>query len=397
MEGNGLGVTRALARHAIPCVGVGVPAWQPAYATRTCRVVRCPEWSSGALVEELLTLGREFERKAPLLITKDEPVLWISEHRDVLDPFYEINLPRPDVVQLLMSKIDFLRVAVSEGWPIPKTWIVNERDELIDSLPDIPLPCILKPAVKNSDFRRHSPRKAFKVASHEELIAAYDLVSQWEREVVVQEWVGGEDDRISYCLAYYDREGEPLAHYPGRKLRQWPVNCGNTAIAAPAPESWAEPITSLTRKIFEFVGFRGLGSIEFKMGAAGEPAIMEPTVGRTNYQNEIAVLNGVNIPAIAYFDLVGSEGELPASAHRKQKLIDGWADLRASRELRRSGRLTFWGWLGSRRGPKRYMLWRLTDPGPFMAFAWGFFARSFRRLLRLPSWLFRRLTRSKRA
>ncbi len=369
MEANGLGVARSLAQHSIDTIGLGMPAWRAEYATRSCRVIRCAEWSRKTLIEELVALGRRLEGKAPLLITKDEPVLWISDYRDALSEWYEITLPDHDTVHRLMNKIRFLQTSLDEGWPVPKTWIVRKRVELMDRLAEIPLPCILKPAVRNSEFRRNAPHKAFKVATRNELVEAYDLVATWESEVVIQEWVEGEDDRIAYCLAYYNREGRPLALFPGRKLRQYPIDCGNTAIAAPVPNAWAEPILCLTRRIFERVGFRGLGSIEYKMRADDEPVIMEPTVGRTNYQNEIAVLNGVNIPAIAYFDLVGQDARHPRVTVRPCKLVDGEAEFRAFLELRRAGRLTLRRWLMDRSGRKRYMMLRLADPAPFLAAA----------------------------
>jgi hypothetical protein len=38
--------------------------------------------------------------------------------------------------------------------------------------------------------------------------------------------------------------------------------------------------------------------------------MVEPTAGRTDYQEEIAVLNGVNIPLAAYCDLTNSVTEM---------------------------------------------------------------------------------------
>jgi D-aspartate ligase len=194
------------------------------------------------------------------------------------------------------------------------------------------------------------------------------MVAQWEKEVVIQEWINGGDDRVAYCLTYYDRQSQPLALYAGRKLRQWPIDCGVTALAEPAPRAWAGDLIDITDAIFRKVGYRGLGSIEFKMRPeSDEPVIMEPTVGRTNKQNEIAVVNGQNIPSIAYFDMVG-DGSFPAYTNlRRVKLVDGWAEPRAAWLYYRSGRLTFGQWLSDWRGEKRYMRFRLNDPAPYAA------------------------------
>lgn len=327
-------------------------------------------WSEDALVSDLLAIGRRLDAKAPILITKDEPVLWISANRVALSEYFEIDLPEPDAVLLLMDKIRFQAYATERGWPLPCTWLANNHAEVEAMLGGITFPCILKPAVKNHEFRRKSPRKAFKIFSARELMETYALVSEWEPEVIVQEWIDGSDDRVAFGLGYWDAQAKPLAVFPGRKLRQYPPECGNTALSERAPAEWRDELVSLTTKIFDEVGYRGLGSVEYKVRPDGRLVIMEPTVGRTNYQNEVAVVNGVNLPAIAYYDAAGMRPELERildaarREHPATKLIDSLADYRSARFYIAESRLTWRDWLRSRSGRKRSMLFRLYDPAP---------------------------------
>ncbi len=384
LEVNGLGVARALARNGIPCIGYSTPPWHPSRWTNSCRVIPATEWTEEAVVDDLMRIGQTLSAKAPIMITKDETVMWISETREQLGRYYEINLPDPSVVDLLMDKQKFTELALAEGWPVPRTWYVSSREELMSRLGGIVYPCILKPAVKNSEFRSKAPEKAWRIFDVDELVRVYEMVAQWEKEVVIQEWIEGGDDRVAYCLTYYDRNSRPLALYAGRKLRQWPIECGVTAMAEPAPRGWASRIIDLTDTIFRKVGYRGLGSIEYKMRpGSDEPVIMEPTVGRTNKQNEIAVVNGQNIPAIAYYDLIGS-GYFPAYTNLKPvKLIDGWAERKAALTYYRAGRLTVSDWLADWRGKKRYMRVRMSDPGPAAALIYKNVRGLGRRALRL--------------
>jgi predicted ATP-grasp superfamily ATP-dependent carboligase len=271
-----------------------------------------------------------------------------------------------------MSKLCFLEKAGAKGWPMPESWLVNSEAELAGCLDQITLPCILKPAIKNHAFRLHSPKKAFKVQTREELQAVYRMVSQWEPEVLVQEWIAGGDDRVVFCLGYWNRSGKAVALFPGMKLRQWPPECGNTALSAPVSDPLRTRLTMLTGEILGSFGYRGLGSVEFKLREDGSPVIMEPTVGRTNYQNEIAVVNGVNLPAIAYFDLLGRQDMVEQlgtakSPEKPVKLIDELADTKSARFYIGNGALTASQWRESRRGSKKDMLFRWTDPAPFLA------------------------------
>jgi predicted ATP-grasp superfamily ATP-dependent carboligase len=294
-------------------------------------------------------------------------VLWLSKNRDKLGNNLEINLPSRATVELMMSKTRFLELAQSEGWPMPTTIRVESLEELRSCLHTVRYPCILKPAMKNEKFRQNSPRKAFRLSSESELLECYRMVSQWEQSVVIQEWIEGGDERIAYCLAYYSRASEPLAVFAGQKLRQFPVNWGNTAIAAPAPPEWRDRILELSQHIFEKVRYQGLGSIEYKMRADGTPVIMEPTVGRTDWQSEVAVINGVNIPAVAYLD-TATISDLPRVATvPPHKLVDGRAHRRFLFQSVRDGEMSLGQWFTERRGRKRYMVWRANDPGPFLS------------------------------
>lgn len=368
MEANGLGVARALAQEAIPCIGLAGPAWSPFCQTNTCEIVYGTSWSRLGLLQDLSAIGKRLQAKAPLIITKDESVIWISEAREELAQWYEIVLPEVSVVNLLMNKAKFLERATKEFWPIPRTWTIGNKDELLGCMSEIVYPCILKPQVKNSLFREYSPKKAYKVNDTDELVRAYDLVGQWEKEVIIQEWIEGDDDHVAFCLTYSDRQGRLLGLFSGRKLRQWPIRCGNTALSEPAPIEWREPMEALTRKIWEKVGFRGIGSIEFKIRkGSNSPVIMEPTVGRTNFQNELAVINGVNLPAIAYFS--GLQLQHPETGQHRipVKLVDGYSELKSAWQYYRQGDLRVIQWLRERRGSKKYMVWRANDMGPFGA------------------------------
>jgi predicted ATP-grasp superfamily ATP-dependent carboligase len=367
-ELNGLGVARALASHGVECIGLTGPIPHPAAKTNACKVIACAAWSREAVLRQLLEIGKGQKRKLPLLITKEAPVRWISDARAEIAEFYEFRLPGKPVVDSLLDKATFARMCERDGWPIPRTWRIETEDELHDTLRELPFPSILKPEVHTHRFGESSPRKAFKVVDAADLLRTYRLAAQWTRGFVLQEWIQGGDDRIAFCLTYVGHDGTPLAAFPGRKLRQYPPECGNTALCEPVPPPWRAPIRALTEKIWRSVGFSGLGSIEYKMRlGSDQPVIVEPTVGRTNYQNELAVLNGINIPLIAYCDLAGLPLPTMPGRSTHRKLVDGMREISAARHYLRAGTLSRRQWLRDRSGSCRYMTWRVGDPGPFLA------------------------------
>ena len=371
-ETNALGISRALAAAGARCIGVTGPSAHPAHATKTAEIVRLAEWSESNLIAQLNEVAHTLSTPAALLITKDEAVVWISSNRAKLSPKLIVSLPSPEVVDTLMSKARFRRLAEQEDWPIPRTWEISAVEALDAAIPDMSFPVILKPQVKNSLLRSNCDQKAYVAHSAEELRGFYQRVARWEPEVIVQRWIEGGDDRVMFSLSYYRRDGSPAEFFAGRKIRQWPVRCGNTALCEPAPIEYRDKLNELAREIFSTVGYTGLGSVEFKVDArTNEIFIVEPTVGRTNYQSEIAVINGCNLPLIAWCDLTGRELPPASPPARPMKLVDGLADWKSARVYRSEGKLTVGDWLRGRGGPKRYMLFRPDDPAPFLRFVAG--------------------------
>lgn len=370
-EENGLGVARALKSKGISCVAIAEPGKHVATKTNSCKeIIKLLSWTKESLIETMLDLGSRLNNVNPLLITKDEAVLWISEERSVLSKFYNIVLPEQQIVDMLMNKEKFTELALKKNWPVPETTFISNRDCLDRTLSQLKYPCILKPRVKNSEFRQTALKKAYKVLDQNSLIKAYELIEPYEQEAIIQEWIPGQDNQIGFCLTYCSEGGIPSVLFTGRKLRQWPIECGNTALSCRAPEQWVKPLTDLSKKIWKEVNYLGLGSIEFKMRPGTlDPVIMEPTVGRTNYQNEIAVINGFNIPVVAYYNGIGIPFDEPQMNPQTKpiKLVDGFRELRAAKVYMQVNELSISNWLRDRSGPKRYVLWRLKDPAPFFA------------------------------
>src|SRR5262245_27768068 len=120
-ETNGLGVARALRRDGIQSISLGGSQWSPVCSSRSSTVFMSSAWSEDAVISDLVAIGKRLRRRAPLLITKDEPVLWISANRTALSEYFEIALPAADVVDLLMDKSKFKELASKNDWPLPRT------------------------------------------------------------------------------------------------------------------------------------------------------------------------------------------------------------------------------------------------------------------------------------
>src|SRR5699024_6162094 len=164
------------------------------------------------------------------------------------------------------------------------------------------------------------------------------------------------DSDIHFCLQYMQGGGQAAASFVGRKLRSWPPRVGGTASCVAAPE--ASSLIDTTTAFFRDTEVSGLASMEYKRDRrTGDFYMIEPTVGRTDYQEEVATLNGVNIPLAAYCTKLG----LPLPGTRENPPPRIWCDGTSDRRSAREAGATRANPAGGRVVDA---LWRAGDPAP---------------------------------
>lgn len=293
---NGLGVARSLARERVPVWLLDSDVRRPEMQTRKAKPVVVCALHGEELVEELVRWGsaRFFGLRPVLFLTQEESVKTVSHHRDRLSALYRFSLPPIDVLDTLLHKQGFQRLAESLGSPIPRLVHVHALADL-PAIENLHYPVVIKPGERNTAYGEQF-KKAYRVDSALEASALIRRILPVLADVVVQEWIDGPDSNIYFCLQYLDREGRVAASFTGRKIRSWPPQVGGTASCVPAPDVHAE-LSVMTARFFQAVGVVGMASMEYKRDSrSGEFRMVEPTVGRTDYQEEVATLNGVNVP-----------------------------------------------------------------------------------------------------
>lgn len=301
---NGLGVVRSLARLGVPVYLMAATRLCPAAWSRECTFVRATNMQGESFIQALLRLAERLKCRPVLILTLDTSVLTVSAQRQRLEPFYHFDLPQAPIVDALSDKLAFAALAAREGLPIPRGCALHSEADL-GNLNDLASPMILKPADKGLVILG-SVERAVRAQSHEEARALARGMLAHVPAVIAQEWIEGADSDIYFTLFVVDR-GTPSAIFTGRKLLSSPPGVGSTAICVAAPD-FAEVLGQMTRQFLERVPYQGIGSLEFKRDVRnGRFMIIEPTVGRTDWQEEIATLCGVNLPAIAYQQALGHE------------------------------------------------------------------------------------------
>ena len=358
-ELNGLGVVRSLARERVPTLVLDTDASRPTMRTRFARKREVAGLSGRTLIGELVRLRGELDHDPVLFLTQEASVAAVSDAYAEIAAVFRISMPPSPTMRMLMDKTLFQVQAEALGFAVPRSIELQAGDDG-GALDGMRYPCILKPATKNLAYTKHFP-KAHRLADPGMARLLWRELGAAIGQAIVQEWIEGEDSDVYFCLQYRANSGD-ITSFTGRKTCQWPPLVGGTATCMPARE--AEPeLTDTTNRFFGAVGFFGLGSMEYKRDRRdGRFYMVEPTVGRTDYQEEIATLNGVNIPYAAY---LGEQG-LRALSHVHAAVPTAWRDPYGHHNAIRAGADDALGAIA----PEMKVAdayFRVLDPGPHLA------------------------------
>lgn len=353
---NALGVVRALGRQGLRCAVVSHST--QGVAARSRYVARHLVMPNGFDPQTILdALGIE-AKSAALFLTEEADVLEATTRPDAWRERFLNYLYEPALAHRLLSKSDGDTLAREHGAPVPRTVIVHGAADL-PALQGLQMPCVLKPVERNHAYSARF-QKAYRVDTAERLHGLLHDMLPLGIPMVVQEWIEGADTDIYFNLLYVDRDGALTRSFVGRKTLCWPPQVGGTAACMPAPQQHDE-VTRISEAFLISMGFRGLIGIEYKRDRRdGRFYLVEPTVYRTDYQHEVADLNGCDWLYAAYLDMRGA----PAPAPRAYGAERSWVELFAARYSRQTAPPAHDPMQGSRRMDAHF---RLTDPMPGLA------------------------------
>ncbi len=299
---TGLGVARAV--HDKKCWIVGLyntssPCCKSKYWDVLIHIDSYDE-----MVEVLIKYQSNKKEKAALFVASDNAVKLVSEHRDKLKSYYSFLLPEKQIVNCFLDKAEFHQWASNNSFKVPVSYICSSNKELEECLKSAPFPVVVKPFEKTVKWNKMSPiHKAFWLKGENDLEKIHFDLFSCASKVIVQQWIPGGDRNVYFCLVAYDKCGNKIADYTGRKFFQWPILNGSTAAAI--GEHNIE-VSQTAEKIFNLVKYQGLGSIEFKKSDLdGQFYLIEPTVGRCDFQSNLALAGGVNLADMALSEMFG--------------------------------------------------------------------------------------------
>jgi predicted ATP-grasp superfamily ATP-dependent carboligase len=355
-----LSVTRSLGRHGVPVAALfnRTERFRP-YA----QLMRASRYLSAAhdlregpydeaLVEALVRVAGRVTERPVLFPVSDRDMLVVSRCRAELEPHYRLLLPPHDTLDMLLSKERFARFAADHDLPIPRTFGIESPADAERCVDEMRFPCVIKPSWRDREWLAvYGNTKVLRAESPQELRERLREASSCSSRLVVQECLVGPETEISCSFTFLDETSRPLGIATCRKIRQYPVGFGNTAMAEATVD---DEIAELTRSICAKIGAVGYVGVEFKRDPSdGRHKILEVTAGRLNRQSEIADAGGLNVALLWYSHLTGRDPGPRAPQRPGVRWVSEIGDLRALPSYLRDGSWSLASWLKSYRGVRR--------------------------------------------
>jgi predicted ATP-grasp superfamily ATP-dependent carboligase len=364
---NGLSFARSLGKRGVPVLLLEGPKPEAGLRTRYALTALLPDPvdEEGRWLEILDSIGGAARSRPVLIPTGDAHVLLVSRNRARLERGFRFLLPSAEILEQLPDKRAQYGLAEKHGIPVPRTVYPSTEAEAERAGNQVGYPCIVKPHVGHL-WRRRKEKKLEQVGDAAALLRVFREASGIGQSVMIQEIIPGGDDTLYGLLAYYDHDSRPLCLLTKRKLRQYPVGYGDGSfqVTLRVPE-----VRDLGDRFFRALGYRGLGSVEFKKDTrTGEYKLIEINPRSVSGQG-MTTAAGMDIPYLAYLDIGEVRKVEPTESFREHVYFvnERW-DFLSFLENRRRGNLTLRSWIGGFLGRKVACAWfSWKDPLPALA------------------------------
>lgn len=248
-------------------------------------------------IAELVAFGAEAARKMPTLVMPmtEASTLALSLHRDrIFRAGGLMVLPSHDRVLRAFDKQQTTELAQSLGIAVPRTILVDNRDDAERLARTLEYPVVLKPRASEELGGQGNVRTGGRpryASTPAEFEAAFADISARSSGVLVQQYVNGEGTGYFALMQH----GELRAEFAHRRIRDvHPTGSGSAVRVSRKPEP---EIRRAGLAILQALRWHGVAMVEFRW-EAGEPAVFMEVNGRFWNSLPLACYAGVDFPAL---------------------------------------------------------------------------------------------------
>lgn len=229
--------------------------------------------STEAYINDLLEVCKEANEKYNekcVLIPIGAKTLQLLAEEKTREKFSEVGLGIPSQAGLdfFNSKKEVANMADELCIPVPKSYVINEKDTLENFLNQVELPCVVKPNCGEKLNLKAAQRYCI-VKDRNSLKEKFNYFYKLENQPpIIQEYVEGD----GYGLSVLADKGEIIDLICHRRIREYPCAGGPSTCCQ---RQYIEILEEYAKKIIRSINYTGIAMIEFKRAKDGSFKLLE--------------------------------------------------------------------------------------------------------------------------
>jgi D-aspartate ligase len=363
MSANGIGICRSLNKKGIKTFAFDKESNYKIGKTRYANCGSCPNpiLEDPELLNFLLNLGERLQMKSVLYTGSDDFLEYLSTYRESLSLYFYFLLPDHSLIESVLDKRLTYQLAVEHNIQCPKTFFVDEMEQLDTMIPEITFPCILKP-VFSADYRKRMNKKAIIIHDEKQLKDEYQFYLQFG-EIMIQEFIPGEESYGYELGAFIDEDETLKGAMTVQKLSQFPPIFGTGTLLISKKD---QRVLDVGVSLLHSIKYRGLANVEFKKDSRDGQLKFIEINARPWLWHSLSEPCGINFAYLYYLSVTGQKTTEKLEQNENIKWLFLMRDFIAFLQKRKNGTMTYRNWLQSISGKKVFALFAWNDIMPFM-------------------------------
>jgi len=289
---------RELGKAGVTVGAIDSDSRAPGLASRWCSVGSVvPDFvqDQDAYLDALLRFCAEHEHEpGSLILAHDGSIEAVRRRRADVERAIGLALAPEQALAVAIDKTRTLAVAEAVGLRAPRGALVTDPGQAGAAIEAVGLPVVVKPTRSWAQEEGIGRRLIATVLTTRDAAArAIDAILREGVEVVLQEWLPGDREALSFVYAH----GKMWARFAQRADRTSPPLGGSSILRESVP--LPEDIAPAAERLVAEIGLDGYCEVEFRRDARGRAALMEINP-RLSASVEIAVRAGVPFPRLLH-------------------------------------------------------------------------------------------------
>ncbi len=316
-ERQTLAIIRSLGRKGIEVTAAGNSELNAGFFSKYCAkrlVYPDPIKNKRKFIDAMLSLVKR-EKFDLLIPTSDYTATPISERKEDFQKYVAVSIPSYSTLLKTLDKSLTIPIAVNCGVPCPKTYVVNDIDELRKIIDEFRYPVVIKPRTKvvwvndqaivmKVTDKSYASNKLDLLTKYKEFFNKLKKHHAERYSPLIQECIIGEGCGVEVLI----HQSTPKAVFMHRRLREYPISGGASTLRESIKD---EKIIDLAVRLLKALDWEGVAMVEFKIDKLNSEAKLLEVNGRFWGSLALAITAGIDFPFLLYQSIFGEDFSPP--------------------------------------------------------------------------------------